>query len=113
MNPKITVNHVKEHNVIADLHIYCGRGDAPPNMVNGKVGNPFPMGSDESKRDEVCAAYNKWLHGPQAGGHLRVLERMVQRVNEGKSLALYCWCSPKRCHCDTIREYVLTNVNFG
>lgn len=112
MTPTITVHHVKEPLDPAKLNLYCGRGNAPAGMVNARLGNPFVM-KDESKRDEVCEAYDKWLHGPQAGNHLRLLERMILRMNEGRSIALHCWCAPKRCHCDTIAEYVRTNVDFS
>ena len=106
MNPRITVNHVKEHNVIADLHLYCGRGVAPNGQIKANLGNPFTM-KDESQRDNVCDAYEKWLESPHAASHIRVIERIIQRINEGKSIALYCHCAPKRCHCNSIREKVL------
>jgi hypothetical protein len=114
MKPTITVHHVKEPLDPAKINLYCGRGNAPAGMVNAKMGNPFVMkDQSEAERHRVCDAYDKWLRTNQAAGHLRVMERMIQRVNEGKTLALYCHCSPKKCHCDTIREYVLTNVDFG
>lgn len=111
--PKITVGNVR-NELLPDhmIHLYCGRGAAPPGMIKANLGNPFPM-SDESQRNKVCEDYDAWLHTQQAAGHLRVMERIIQRVNEGKSVALYCHCFPKRCHTETIKEYVETNVNFG
>ena len=110
----ITIHHVKESGVKADIHLYCGRlGSCKrTDLIDAKLGNPFVM-HNESMRDEVCDAYDKWLHSPQAGNHLRIIERILQRVNEGKVVALYCFCAPKRCHCETIRDYVMTNHNFG
>lgn len=111
--PKITVGNVRKGLLPDhDLHLYCGRNAPPTGMIKANLGNPFPA-SNESQRDTVCEQYDKWLHSPQACNHLRIIERIIQRINEGKSVALYCHCAPKRCHCDTIKEYVLTNVNFG
>jgi hypothetical protein len=111
--PKITVGNVRNGLLPNhDLHLYCGRGNAPASMVNAKLGNPFTM-SNESQRDEVCEKYDKWLHSQESSKHLKIIERIIQRVSENKTIALYCYCNPKRCHCDTIKEYVITNVNFG
>jgi len=114
MKATITVHHVGLKNVEADLHLYCGRNqNIRPGLVRANLGNPFWMGFDESRRDEVCDAYDEFLHSEKGAEHRRIIDRIITRYKEGKSIALYCHCAPKRCHCDTIREYVLTNVDFG
>jgi len=114
MKPTITVHHVKEPLDPAKINLYCGRGKAPADMVNAKMGNPFVMKDQtDAERDRVCDAYAHWLRSPQATNHLAIMERMILRINEGRSIALHCYCAPKRCHCDTIADYVQTNVNFG
>ena len=113
MKPTITVHHVKEPLDPAKINLYCGRGNAPAGMVNARMGNPFVMkDQSDAERDKVCDAYGKWLHGPQIQ-QCDTMARMILRIQEGKSIALFCYCSPKRCHCDTIAEYVQTNVNFS
>jgi hypothetical protein len=113
MKPQITVHHVKEPLDPAKINLYCGRGNAPAGMVNAKMGNPFVMkDQSDEERDRVCDAYEEWMF-KQPLEHEAVLERMILRMKEGRSIALHCYCAPKRCHCDTIAEYVQTNVNFG
>ena len=113
MKPTITVHHVKEPLDPAKINLYCGRGNAPAGMVNAKMGNPFVMkDQSDTERYRVCDAYEEWLFATPLK-HPAILERMILRMNEGRSIALHCYCAPKRCHCDTIAEYVQTNVDFG
>jgi hypothetical protein len=107
---RISVHHIKElGSVTADLHIYCGRGSNPAGTVNALVGNPFHM-ENEARRDEVCDAYEKWID--TSDDHKRVIARIATRIDEGLTIALYCWCAPKRCHCDTIRKLALAGLNI-
>ena len=106
---KITIHHIREAGVKADLHLYCGRSYIPqgyPHLIHASMGNPFHM-NGEADRNRVCDAYEEWIASPNAASHKRIIERMIQRVQEGKSIALYCHCAPKRCHCETIRELAL------
>jgi hypothetical protein len=89
------VNKYKEPN-----HIYCGRGSA--------LGNPFPM-KNESERDKVCDKYEVYfkeqvqvLKNESMLKELRVIYKQALKgdVNLG------CFCSPKRCHCETIKEFI-------
>ena len=111
--PKITVGNVRngllpDH----DLHLYCGRGRVPYGMVGVGMGNTFEMNDQsDAERNRVCDEYEAWINSQSAGewSH-NVIQRITQRVNEGKSVALYCWCAPKRCHCDTIKLIVLEQL---
>ncbi len=38
---------------------------------------------------------------------LSVLQTLYQ---EHGKLRLFCWCSPKKCHAETIRDYILNEV---
>jgi len=79
---------------------YCGRPSP--------LGNPFPM-RDESQRDEVCEQYDAWFQAkveaqdPAVMGELRRLWRVWKRDG---ALNLVCWCAPKRCHCETIKQFL-------
>lgn len=73
------------------------------------LGNPFYM-KDESQRDAVCDAYAKWLYeevhvkrNPVLHAELSRLRRLM---HERGTLILGCYCSPKRCHADTIKAYL-------
>lgn len=80
------------------ITIYNLRKGPPPDgviLVDRRTvwGNPFVM-HDESQRDEVCEkfeqyAVNRLANQPDWLAPLR-----------GKDLA--CWCTPKRCHAETL-----------
>ena len=109
MTPTITVHHVKEPLDPAKLNLYCGRGDAPAGMVNAKMGNPFVMrDQSEEERDRVCDNYATWLKGQGPEDYARkAVHRLAEHARNGKSIALYCYCAPKRCHCEVIRQFVI------
>lgn len=109
MNSPITVMNVNRPEHGFDISLYCGRNpNRYPNLINAKLGNPFHM-DGECQRDEVCNRYADWLGGEHEAPayHRRAIQIMAQRVQEGKTLALYCHCAPKRCHCDEIRRRAL------
>lgn len=75
------------------------------------LGNPYKM-NNESERNEVCDAYQEmfdlWFEFP--GNHqdkLHELKKLIQIYKQYKKLELFCWCAPKRCHAETIRNYIL------
>lgn len=79
------------------------------------LGNPFIM-SDESKRDEVCDKYEAWFKANCAvslasenfpWNFRQELIRLKRIFKEYGKLRLFCWCAPKRCHAETIRDYLL------
>jgi hypothetical protein len=55
--------------------------------------NPFRT-TVEAQRDAACDAYELWLQDRPE------LVEAMKRELRGKDLV--CWCSPKRCHADTI-----------
>lgn len=71
-------------------------------------GNPFYM-NDESQRDAVCDKYAEYF--PQALKMKPALNAMyadlLKRVIKGEKIQLMCHCAPKRCHGDTVKEYLL------
>ena len=89
------VNKYREPN-----HIYCGRGSA--------LGNPFPM-KHEGERDEVCDKYEVYfkeqVEGLKNEAMLSELRSIYKEAQKG-DVNLGCFCSPKRCHCDTIKNFI-------
>lgn len=81
--------------------------DAPPNWKNNpdyvyvgrpsKWGNPFAMHS-EADRDEVCEKFEMYLAGPGAA--------LLDDLHELQGKTLVCYCHPKRCHADSLVEFV-------
>lgn len=80
--------------------LYIGRGSP--------LGNPFVM-KNEADRDRVCDSYAKWLDS-RIRMHdqvvLKALNSIVNRARKQK-VVLGCFCSPKRCHGEYIKEVVI------
>lgn len=80
------------------LNVYCGRGSP--------LGNPFIIGK-HGTRTEVIEEYrthfeaNKFgFYGEEQLNHIKKIY-----VNHGQ-VNLVCWCAPKACHCDVIKEHI-------
>jgi hypothetical protein len=76
------------------------------------LGNPFFMAT-ESERDCVCNKYEEWFKL-----NSEINSKVIFELNRIKNiyllfgkLRLFCWCAPKRCHAETIRNYILKNSN--
>jgi len=70
------------------------------------VGNPFYI-RNESDRDKVCDDYEKYFNqqiiiNPKFKNFLEY----IVKESESQNIALGCWCSPKRCHGQTILNYI-------
>ena len=72
------------------------------------LGNPFYMKS-ESHRDEVCENYAEWFKANKSPTFYLELKRLCELYKEHGKLNLYCWCAPKRCHAETIRQHLLSS----
>ena len=92
---------VNKHNMPSEpaTTIYCGRGSA--------LGNPFAMGSAAS-RNAVCDQYEGWfkkrLNTDFQPFHDQ-LRKILKAHREG-DVYLQCFCTPLRCHCETIKDYI-------
>ena len=73
-------------------------------------GNRFKM-KNESERDKVCELYKKWfydeLHDSAMQAELSILKDILLKYGK---LNLFCWCAPKRCHAEIIKEYLLETL---
>lgn len=85
-------------------NIYCGRGSA--------LGNPFKM-ENESMRDEVCEQYEKYFYETliHKEDSIKQLNFIEDKLKNNLEVNLGCFCAPKRCHCDTIKNYILKKIN--
>lgn len=82
------------------LCIYIGRGSP--------LGNPFVM-SNEQERDRVCDLYEGWIEkkATEKGSPQRKeIKRLREVSRRGFRILLQCYCSPKRCHGDTIKRLI-------
>lgn len=70
------------------------------------LGNPFPL-PKESLREECINKYKEWLYNKietEDQSVLSELDRLSLIFEEHGELTLSCWCSPKRCHAEVIRD---------
>lgn len=80
--------------------VYIGRGSI--------LGNPFVLKdmSDE-ERDEVCDKYEDYFYEQIDNDpkFLATVESLLLKAEKSKVI-LGCYCSPKRCHGETIKDYI-------
>ena len=70
------------------------------------VGNPFYL-NRESERDFVCDKYKEWFYDTiHTQDFHDYLKRLTLKYKKYGKLHLFCWCAPKRCHAETIKEYL-------
>ncbi len=108
-SPRIVVGR-KGVNMPYYLNVYIGRGSV--------LGNPYPVtsetsGSRDERRNQVCDKYTQWfemsmndMNSPQH----REMVRLWKLLKEGKHLNLQCFCSPLRCHGDTLKAFLLKYI---
>jgi hypothetical protein len=79
--------------------IYCGRPSP--------LGNPFvPTNHSLEERNRVCDLYDEWIKNQIKNQNVKVIneiKRIYQLLN-ASDIILGCFCSPKRCHCDSIKS---------
>lgn len=75
------------------------------------LGNRFEIGRD-GDRDEVIAKYALWLEEAlKAPGPVRTaFDDLVETLRLFGEVTLICWCAPKRCHAEAIRDKLLEVV---
>ena len=72
------------------------------------VGNPFVL-KDETGRDDACDFYEEYFNRMLRFDNIEFnnyLNIMLKTLEVYGKLRLFCWCSPKRCHGETIRKYL-------
>lgn len=71
------------------------------------LGNPFFM-KDESCRDEVCDKYEIYFYQQIELENVRFVQKLDKLYNlaQTQNIVLACWCFPKKCHAETIKEYI-------
>ncbi|GHV03433.1 hypothetical protein FACS1894211_16130 [Clostridia bacterium] len=81
---------------------------------SGVLGNPFTMKSG-SDREKVCAEYERYFYEQiKTGGAFRdAVDGLRTAWKTYGRLNLYCWCAPKKCHAETIRNYLLKENEAG
>ena len=86
---------------------YCLRVD----RSNKVLGNHFEMkNQSDAERNRVCDEYDAWIRKELNAKNKEVRDNMNAAYliyKQYGKLNLYCWCAPKRCHAETIRDLIL------
>lgn len=72
------------------------------------LGNPYHM-ENESQRDYVCELYEEYFTAKMSDTSsifYKEVERLYSIFKQYGKLELFCWCTPKRCHAETIKKYI-------
>lgn len=75
------------------------------------LGNPYYMKS-ENERNKVCEQYETYFYkkiNNNDNNFLAELKRLKNLLEKYNKLELYCWCYPKHCHGETIKQYLENN----
>ena len=73
------------------------------------LGNPYPIHfGPGGSRDEVCDKYDKEFPRRIESDYAfaQEIHRLFRLYMKHGKLRLFCWCFPKRCHVETIKEYL-------
>ncbi len=73
------------------------------------VGNPFIM-HNESERDKVCDKYEEYFQNSKERDRFMNYLRIIYTKAKTQDVALGCWCYPKRCHAETIKNFIEENL---
>lgn len=82
--------------------------DVRVDRANKILGNKFIM-NNELERDKVCDEYEAWFNEQITKQNelvLNELRRLYKIYKKYGKLNLFCWCAPKRCHAETIKNFL-------
>lgn len=80
------------------------------------LGNKYDMEDYDGNRGLVCDLYKDWFEktlkcpreSPKFNKAFNTeLGRLELIYKKYDKIRLFCWCAPKRCHAETIKEYIL------
>lgn len=100
---------------ITVVHMFKERCDFKCGLLS-PLANPFIM-ARELDRDEVCDKYYDYFHtnlNPDLAppDFLEYLDDIRQFALLHGKVTLGCLCAPKRCHCDTIKNWLETDIQI-
>jgi len=77
------------------------------------LGNPFYMDCEE-KRYQVCEQYKEYIVNKLKNKDEKIIaefKRLKEIYLKYGKLNLFCWCYPKQCHAETIKQLIKISLN--
>jgi len=117
----IVVVNMKDSDVEWDNEdlVYIGRGDSGNSHLqntaphsSGWLGNPFSL-QDFNSREEVIDKYataflEKYTDDEE---FKNAVDNLIDRIhNSDETIKFGCWCAPKACHGDFLKDFIETNI---
>ena len=89
--------------------IYIGRGSR--SNQESPLHNPFKMNDySDNERNRVCDEYKEYFYNKMTEGTDEIFIQAVQDIANkyiaGEDVKLGCFCSPLKCHGDTIKNWI-------
>ena len=72
------------------------------------VGNPYHL-HDEKLRNGICNDYETYFYNQLTFDNKKFkkyLNKLIDIYKRNKKLRLFCHCYPKRCHAETIKNFI-------
>jgi hypothetical protein len=100
---KVLIKNMREEKPKEEWQVKVYRHSSP-------LGNPFLLELEE-ERDLVCDKYAKWFwetydYDSSSSPFIKELTRLLDIRRKYGKVELFCWCHPKRCHAETIKEFL-------
>lgn len=97
--------------------VYIGRPSPMfPQYVGSPLANPYHL-VDEEDRIRILNDYRWWMQhkttGDQTDPAFQEVVRILRLSLRSEGVTLACWCAPKPCHGQVIREFVHAFYKVG
>lgn len=89
--------------------VYIGRPNPRLNLKKSPLANPFVMRNKSiDERNRVCDLFDEWINDRIQNNDKAVIEEIerLKVIAMQGDLVLGCWCSPKRCHGESIKRII-------
>lgn len=107
------INGKKDGFIGKDI-IYIGRYNHYYSLSASPLANKYKV-KEYGSLEIVLKKYKEWLYImyiSKQGPAYEELIKLVKLHEEGKEIKLACWCKPKRCHGDIIKQVVEFIVEY-
>lgn len=99
MMKNINIININNKTLSNDEFIYCGRGSP--------LGNKYHIDKNVN-RDVVITLYKDWFYKNLKNKSVNdYLQKIIIQLELDGYVNLGCFCAPKKCHCEIIREYLI------